>query len=174
MGYGYSFFKWISGYKEMILKDYISPNSDHCKRPHENFFFKQKKKKKKKKKKRSKPQFNLVKAFCLVDMWIAKILLFGANGVRFRPMMAILMFSDHCKRPHRNPIFFKKMTQNLNLTLPNEVMLFSRHVNNQGIFYLVPIKWDLDKQKPFMCSASILKGHVKIPCFSIKWIKTLI
>ena len=71
-----------------------------------------------------------------------QVILFGADRGRFRPLMAIFVFSDHCKRPYENFFFFlkKKRAQNLNLTLQKYFILFSRHVNNQVISYLMLIE----------------------------------
>ena len=46
--------------------------------------------------------------FYLEDMPFAKSFFTGTNQGRQRSMMAILVFSNHCKWPHENAFFFSK------------------------------------------------------------------
>ena len=63
---------------------------------------------------------------------------------------------------HVNIPFFKKMTNNLNLSLSMYVILFSTHFNSQVIFYLVLTEADLGQSWPFWCSAATANGDMKI------------
>ena len=103
--------------------------SDHCRRSHENPL-----------KRTQNLNLTLWKYVILLSRHFNSqvALYFGADWVRFRPMMAILVFSHYSKRPHGNPPL-KKITQNLNLTLSKYGILFSWHVTNNISFIL----WDL-------------------------------
>ena len=100
--------------------------------------------------------------FGIADMSIAKSLFIWCYIERDLGQQWLFWCSMTTLNGHMKIPLFQEKTQNLNLTHPKEVILFSRHSSSETGFYLVLTEGNLGKQYSFMFSVTPARGHVNI------------